>query len=331
MIATNFSKIIIKNLLLIIIITITTTNIAYAQNFSEEYPVFEKIRQQNLLLAQENAVKITFLVAFLAGILSIFAPCVLPFLPAFFAYSFKEKANITKMTFMFFLGFAATFTTFGVIAGVLGLQTLIVLPYKNILIPLAGIVIILFGILTMLGKGFYFIKQPQMKTKNDAFGIFLFGVLFAIGWAACLGPVLGAILSIGAILQNYLQAGLLLITYAFGVFVPLFILAFFYDKLHVHAFRFMNKKVKIGKFQTLLPSFISGLLLIITGLFFVFLEGTDFINSITFFGLKKYFYDWQRALVDWQYANVVGAVALIVIVILIVLFWKHRNGMKRSR
>lgn len=317
-----------KKLLLLGLVLLLLSGTAAAKNVSDETAsIFDKINQYNLDLAKEQSVKITFLVAFLAGVLSIFAPCILPFLPAFFAVTFKEKTRITKMTFMFFLGFATTFTILGTIAGVLGQQTLAFFPYKKELIAAVGIVIIIFGILTLLGKGFYFIRQPNVKTKNDALGVYLFGLVFALGWAACLGPVLGGILAIGAILQNYLQAALLLLAYAFGVAVPLFILAFFFDKTHIHAMNFMKKTITIGKFKTLLPSFISGLLLIVTGLVFVFLEATDILNASSFFGLKQKFFDWQRLIIDWPYANAVGLIVLVIIVGLIIYFWKrnHKN------
>jgi len=289
----------------------------------------DKINEYNLQLAKEQSQKVTFLVAFLAGMLSIFAPCILPFLPAFFAVTFREKSKITKMTFVFFLGFATTFTILGTIAGFIGEQTLGFLPYAQVLTVVAGIIIVIFGILTLLGKGFYFIKQPNIKTKNDVLGVYLFGLLFAIGWTACLGPVLGAILSIGALLQNHIQAALLLLTYAFGVAVPLFILAFFFDRLHLHAFALMKKRVKIFGLDLQLTALISGLLLIITGLVFIFLEATGTLNASPFFGLKQRFFDLQRAVIDWQYSNILGLVLFLVVAGLIAYFWKHRNGQKQ--
>ncbi|MCH8329242.1 MAG: hypothetical protein IIB81_02520, partial [Nanoarchaeota archaeon] len=59
---------------------------------------------------------LSFVVAFLAGILSILTPCSLGILPAFFSYTFKEKKNITKMSFSFFLGFMPVFIAFVLIA-----------------------------------------------------------------------------------------------------------------------------------------------------------------------------------------------------------------------
>lgn len=315
-----------KKLILFGIVLLLFAGFAHAEN---QTAIFEKINQYNLQLAHESAVKITFLVAFLAGMLSIFAPCILPFLPAFFAVTFKEKRSITKMTFVFFLGFATTFTILGTVAGLIGEQTLSFLPYAQILTIIAGIIIVIFGILTLLGKGFYFIKQPNIKTKNDALGVYLFGFLFALGWTACLGPVLGAILSIGALLQNHLQAALLLLTYAFGVAVPLFVLAFFFDKLHIHAMDLMKKRVNLFGYDIQLTALISGLLLIATGFVFIFLEATGTLNSSPFFGLKQKFFDLQRAVIDWQYANVVGLAAFFVVVGLIAYFWRHKNGTKQ--
>ncbi|MEK6845257.1 MAG: cytochrome c biogenesis protein CcdA, partial [Nanoarchaeota archaeon] len=62
----------------------------------------QKIIAYNQQVTLDFSVKISFLIAFLAGMLGILSPCILPFLPAYFSYTFKEKKNITKMTLVFF-------------------------------------------------------------------------------------------------------------------------------------------------------------------------------------------------------------------------------------
>ena len=72
--------------------------------------------QQGVKETLTNAQKLSFLVVFIGGVLSVLSPCILPTLPAFFAFTFKEKKNLTKMTFIFFLGFALVFVLLGLIS-----------------------------------------------------------------------------------------------------------------------------------------------------------------------------------------------------------------------
>ena len=112
-----------------------------------------KIIEYNEKTTENIALKVTFFVAFIAGILGILSPCILPLLPAYFSYTFKEKKNITFMTLIFFIGFSISFVTMGVVAGFLGEQLMSALKV-GWLVTLAGIFIIIFGIMSL----FVFVK-----------------------------------------------------------------------------------------------------------------------------------------------------------------------------
>src|SRR3989339_1270068 len=83
-------------------------------------PVFDKINVYNQEKSEFYLQNISFLVAFLAGILSLLLPCTIAILPAFFSYTFKEKSDLVKMTLTFFLGFALIFVLFGILASTIG-------------------------------------------------------------------------------------------------------------------------------------------------------------------------------------------------------------------
>src|SRR3989338_8707791 len=112
--------------------------------------------QQQAIFYLQN---LSFFVAFIGGMISVLLPCTLAILPAFFAYTFKERREITKMTFVFFIGFSLTFVILGIIAAAVG-DTLSSLQFTktNTLIFIAGILLIVFGIMTILAKGFNFIR-----------------------------------------------------------------------------------------------------------------------------------------------------------------------------
>src|SRR3989338_6995479 len=119
----------------------------------------QKITEYSQQQAVSYLQNLSFFVAFIGGMISVLLPCTLAILPAFFAYTFKERREITKMTFVFFIGFSLTFVVLGIIAAAVG-DTLSSLQFTktNTLIFIAGILLIVFGIMTILAKGFNFIR-----------------------------------------------------------------------------------------------------------------------------------------------------------------------------
>jgi len=296
-----------------------------------ELPIgLQKIIEYNNQVTADFAVKISFFIAFIAGMLGILSPCILPFLPAYFSYTFKEKKNITWMTFIFFLGFSLVFVMMGIIVGFIGEQSLAIVQ-QEWLIALAGVFMIILGLITMRGKKVCSYINLDKKFKGDAPGTFLFGIFFAIGWTACLGPILAGILGMSAILGNVWYSGLLLFFYSLGNFVPLFILSVFYDKFKLSESKFIQGKVLtftiFGKqFHVHSTNLISGVLFVLIGAVLIIYKGTYIFNSWDIFGTKDYFYSIQRQLMEWQYANVLGIVLLVLFVLVVGGFlWKNKK------
>lgn len=209
--------------------------------------------------------------AFLSGILSFLSPCSLPILPAYFAYSFQSnKKNIVLMTVSFFLGLAATMTVFGASVSAVGS---VIGRYINSLNLIGGLVIITFGILSIFGKGVAGIQFQDSPVRSIP-GSFIYGATFAIGWTACIGPILGAILTLlvtqGA---GIVQGALLSFIYALGLGLPLIIISTFFSRLGKGSrfWQFIKGKridVKLGNRNLSLNSteVLSGLLLIGMGI-----------------------------------------------------------------
>lgn len=282
----------------------------------------EKIGRYN----QERAVfylqNLSFFVAFIGGMISVLLPCTLAILPAFFAYTFKERKEITKMTLVFFAGFSLIFVILGIFASAIG-QTLtsIQVADTKLLVMIAGIFLIIFGIMTILGKGFNFI-QIGKKTGHDIFGIFAFGILFGLGWSACLGPILAGILLIASTFQNYFYAGALLFFYSLGLFVPLFLISILFDKFNLTQRTWLRGKefeIKLLgiPFQIHTTKIIAGILLIASGTVFIVFNGTNVINTLDPLRISVYAYIFEDRLFEIPHINFIGLVLFILFALLV--------------
>ncbi len=310
-----------NKLLMAVIVAVFLSSFAYA---AELPPGLLKVQEHNAALAQKFLQNLSFVIAFLAGITSIFSPCILPLLPAYFAITFKEKKRITLATFIFFLGFALVFVLMGLLAALTGRSLALAFKEINWLIPAVGVMLVIFGIMIFLGKGFsgFIVKR---RVRADAIGIFLSGIFFAIGWTACIGPIISGILLMTSAFGNYATASYLMFAYSLGIFVPLFLLSFFYDKVHLDKLKWMNKEaiIKIGnkKFYTSIPNIIAGVIFVFICLIFIIFKGTGVFNSFQMFGLRQFFYSWQNLFIEnYRVFNIVGIIIFLVFIGLLAYF-----------
>lgn len=225
---------------------------------------------QTTVSAMNDNVFLLIPASFLAGVLSFLSPCTLPLLPAYFAFSFQaSKSNVVVMTVAFFLGLATTLTVLGATATAL---SLFLFRNLGLLTLVGGIVIIVFGIMSLLGFGFTGV-QFQKRPEATIIGSYVFGATFSLGWSACVGPILGAILTMLATQgAGILQGAFLAFIYALGLGLPLLLVATFFSRLGTGTrfWRFLRGKgVTLNIFGRELhlhtTSILSGLLLIAMG------------------------------------------------------------------
>jgi cytochrome c-type biogenesis protein len=208
--------------------------------------------------------------AFLAGVFSFLSPCTLPILPAYFAFTFQaSRERIVVMTVAFFLGLATTMVVLGASATAL---SQLLFSHLGALTTVGGLVVIAFGIMSMLGKGFSGAQLLNRPTASVA-GSYLYGATFALGWTACVGPILGALLTLLATQGiAVLQGAVLAFVYALGLGMPLILMATFFSRLGRGSrfWQFMRGRaieLNLG-FTTLhlhTTSLASGLLLVVVG------------------------------------------------------------------
>jgi cytochrome c-type biogenesis protein len=175
-------------------------------------------------------------VAFSAGAVSFFAPCVVPLLPAYVTYlggsTVGEAAadprayqsRVLRGGVLYVVGFGLVFVTLGVLAGLLG-GAAGSTAVKTWLQRVGGVLVILMG-LALLGFLPASISErsfsPLQRRAGGERGAtpLLLGVVFGAAWTPCVGPVLASILTLAAARQGVAQGGILLAAYTIGLGLP---------------------------------------------------------------------------------------------------------------
>jgi len=245
--------------------------------------VDELLEEKPFEISSGEPIKGSFLllvfVALLAGFLSFASPCTLPILPAFVAYSFKSsKHNLKAMTLSFFLGLSLVFSLLGMSASVVGsfLKSNLVLFSQG-----AGIVLMLFGVFTLLGKGFSGFKLGK-KRPTSFVGSFLFGGALGISWTPCVGPMLVAILIVAGTTASVWTGGFILFSYAIGLGLPLLLVSYYLGKVDKNSRLWQilkGRELSIWGWKVHSNTLISGLLFIVLG-YLIWSGGLYTLNQV---------------------------------------------------
>lgn len=190
------------------------------------------------------------LVALAAGILSFLSPCVLPIVPPYLAYmggiSMQEmtgedtalRRKTIAPAIFFVLGLSTVFLFLGFTASVFGR---FFLQYQQVFAQISGAVIIVFGLHFLGVFRIPFLDREMRMDAGDkggsAFGAYILGLAFAFGWTPCIGPQLGAILSLAASEASVTRGTVLLGVYAGGLGIPFLLAAIFVQR----SMGFMNR------------------------------------------------------------------------------------------
>jgi len=180
---------------------------------------------------------VTLGLSFAAGVVSFFSPCVFSLVPAYVGYlggraaggEVTEKNRFITFThgLAFVIGFSVVFITLGVATAAFGR---LLFDFRTILAKVGGIVVIIFGLHMM---GIFRIKFLEYDTrvqtapdkKMGYLSSALMGVFFSAGWAPCVGPVLGAILTLSLNGGSVSTGVTLLSAYSAGLAIPFLIAA----------------------------------------------------------------------------------------------------------
>jgi cytochrome c-type biogenesis protein len=189
---------------------------------------------------------IGFAAAFAAGMVSFLSPCVLPLVPAYVSYvagqsetalarqrDLQHRLAALGLSAVFVLGFGVVFVALGAGASALG-DLLLRYRYEANLV--GGAIVIVFGLLMVgMSRGMPWLQREWRFHPSLAGGrplaAFVLGLAFGFGWTPCIGPVLGAILTLSATQAAGEGATALLAIYAAGLGVPFLLVALFTREL----------------------------------------------------------------------------------------------------
>ncbi|SDI57093.1 cytochrome c biogenesis CcdA family protein [Natribacillus halophilus] len=171
-------------------------------------------------------------IAFMAGLISFFSPCIFPLLPAYLAQLTganvssgainADRRLIFSRSIGFILGFTIIFLLLGLSSTLLGSWFN---QYSSAIMQVGGILIIVFGLQMtgLISIRALFTEKRVAKTPKKATsfsGSVLFGLVFAAGWTPCIGITLGSILTLAGASGTMLTGSTMLFAYSMGLGLP---------------------------------------------------------------------------------------------------------------
>lgn len=186
---------------------------------------------------------ITIFVALAGGFLAFISPCCLPLYPSFVSYitgvsinelkENKESAFRKKVlmhSIFFSLGFSVIYYVLGFSLSAIGG---LFIKYETLIQMLGGIFLVLMGLFLMgIIKPEFMFKEKRLNHKKrpaSYLNSFVVGFIFSAGWTPCIGPIFGAIITYGS-LVNPAQTIAVVTAYSLGFCIPFIIMAFFIGK-----------------------------------------------------------------------------------------------------
>lgn len=222
---------------------------------------------------------LTVPVAFLAGLLSFFSPCVVPLLPGYLSYvsgiavtdlESAKRRRIVAGALLFVLGFSAVFVAGGALFGAAGQH---LLPYQREISIVAGVLLVVMG-LAFIGW-LPWLQRDFRAHGGQRVGLLaapLLGVVFGVGWTPCIGPTLTAVMALSANEATAGRGAFLALVYCLGLGLPFIVAALFLS-------RFLRVTGWVRRHQRAV-AVTGGMLLIATGVLLITGWWEDLVISL---------------------------------------------------
>ena len=263
--------------------------------------------------------------AFLGGLLALLSPCAALLLPSFFAFTYDGVGSLVSRTGLFFVGLVAVLAPLG--AGVAALGSLFTV-HRQTVTAIGAVVIILFGLAMIFGRGFGFGPLSGLADRVQVAGplsTIALGAVYAFA-GFCSGPLLGAVLTVGLTSGQPVYGALVMTAYAAGMTVPLLVLAALWPRLGPRFGRVLRgRDVRLGRFTFHTTSAISGIALIVIGVLIWVTEGTASLGAPVGADTQL---RWQTTIADWaggiSNLEVVTALVAVLVVVQVVRVLRRR-------
>ncbi|MBC7291986.1 MAG: cytochrome c biogenesis protein CcdA, partial [Actinotalea sp.] len=244
--------------------------------------------------------EIGYLTALLGGALALLSPCGALLLPAFFAGTVGAGPRLLLHGGVFYLGLSVTLVPLGVGAGLLGTA---LTAQRELLVTVAGLLIVVLGILVALGIGFDTQRLlPGADRWRAAAGrrsglprTFVLGTLSGVA-GFCAGPILGAVLTLAATSDSVVVGGTMLAVYGAGMVVPLLAVAWGWTRLGpAGRSRLRGREVVLGRVRTHTTSLVTGALLVVVGIVFALTNGMAALPDLVPVRTQARLQEWALA------------------------------------
>jgi cytochrome c-type biogenesis protein len=237
-----------------------------------------------------------FAVAFIAGTASFLSPCVLPLVPGYLSLmsgvgttelavaTRTDQSRLLRATLLFVGGFTVVFVALGATASTVGQ---LLKNHQSGLEQLAGLAIIAMGVvLCGVATPAFLQRERRFTVTPSELGSWappIMGMAFAFGWSPCIGPALGAVLSLASSEDTIVRGVALLVCYSLGLGVPFVLAGVAFGRLAA-VFVWVKRHFR-------LIDVVSGAVLIAFGVLLltnnVHYLSTFFINLLDRVGLKR--------------------------------------------
>jgi cytochrome c-type biogenesis protein len=238
--------------------------------------------------------------AALAGLISILSPCVLPLLPGYLSYvtglagadldsalgmppkavdpgdgggvavaappRAKGRSRVLAGTLLFVAGFTTVFVVLSILVSRL---RILLGTHQRLVDIVVGLLVVGFGLVFLgLIPGLQRELRISRLPAAGLLGAPVLGAVFALSWAPCIGPTLGAVLGLAVTSGQSDRAAVLAVAYCLGLGIPFVLFGLGYRHL-LGVFRAVRRN---SRWVTR----IGGALLIATGLIMIAGGWNDF-------------------------------------------------------